>query len=288
MPGFNKKIHWIRNIIILLAFAFGILALSNPQWANKREKIKVQSSDIFIALDISQSMLAKDISPNRLERSKKFVENLIEKLKGNRIGLIFFAGDAFMKMPLTSDYAAAKMFIKTANPDLIENQGTAIEEAISIAEKGFDEKMKHQRAMVIFSDGEDHDGNAVEKAKTAHDNGLIIFTVGVGTSKGAFIPFKNRYGVEVYKKDNNGAVVKTTVNEELMNEIADNGGGRFYSILQGDEVLNSIHEQLERIEKREIEQRSFTQYESYFQYFLAIAILLFIIQFFIKESRVKI
>ena len=285
MPEYNKKYHWIKNILLLLVFTFSIIALANPQWANKREKVKVQSSDIFIALDISRSMLCQDISPNRLERSKKLIEKLIDRLKGNRIGLIFFAGDAFLKMPLTSDYSAAKMFVKTADTDLIENQGTAIEEAISIAEKGYDENVKHQRAMIIISDGEDHDGNAIAKAKEAHDNGLVIFTIGVGTSKGAYIPYKDRFGVERYKKDEKGNYIKSIINEELLNEIADNGGGRYYSILQGDEILDSVQEQMERIEKREVEQKSFTQYESYFQYFLIFAILLFVLQFFIKEKK---
>lgn len=285
VPQFNSKVHWFRNIIVLLVFVFAVIALANPQWANKREKVKVQSSDIFIALDISKSMLAKDIQPNRLERSKKFVEKLIGKLKGNRIGLIFFAGEAFMKMPLTSDYAAAQMFIKSAETDLIENQGTAIEEAINIAENGFDEEKKHQRALIIISDGEDHDGNAINKSSSAHENGLVLFTVGVGTPQGEFIPIKNRFGVEEYKKDSDGKYIKSIVNSELLNEIADNGGGKYYSILEGDNVLESISEQIERIEKREVEQRSFTSYESYYQYFLSIAILLFILQFFIKETK---
>lgn len=287
VPQFNSKVHWLRNIIVLLVFVFSIVALANPQWANKREKVKVQSSDIFIALDISRSMLAKDIQPNRLEKSKKFAEKLIEKLKGNRIGLIFFAGEAFMKMPLTSDYAAAQMFIKSAETNLIENQGTAIEEAIDIAENGFDGEKKHQRAMIIISDGEDHDGDAISRSKSAHENGLILFTLGVGTPQGDFIPFKNRFGVEQYKKDENGKYIKSIVNTKLLNDIAENGGGQYYSILEGDNVLDSITEQLDRIEKREIEQRSFTSYESYYQYFLGIAILLFILQFFIKEIKVK-
>jgi len=285
VPEHNKNYYWIKNILFLLIFAFLIIALANPQWANKREKVKVQSSDIFIALDISRSMLSTDISPNRLERSKKLVEKIIDKLKGNRIGLIFFAGDAFMKMPLTSDYSAAKMFVKTADPDLIENQGTAIEEAINIAEKGYDENAKHQRAMIIISDGEDHDGNAIAKAKEAHDNGLVIFTIGVGTIKGGYIPYIDRFGVEKYKKDDTGNYIKSKINEELLNDIADNGGGRYYSIIQGDDILNSIQEQMERIEKREVEQRSFKLYESYFQYFLIIAILLFVLQFFVKEKK---
>ncbi len=287
VPKFNPKSHRLRNIFIMLTFIFSILALANPQWANKREKVKVKSSDIFIALDISRSMLGQDISPNRLEKAKKTIEKLIDRLKGDRIGLIFFAGDAFMKMPLTTDYATAELFVKSADPDLIENQGTAIEEAINIAEKGYDEKEKHQRAMVIVSDGEDHDGNAIAKAKEAHKNGMVIFTIGVGTSKGAFIPYKNRFGVEQYKKDENGNFVKSVLNEELLNELADTGGGKYYSILEGDKIIENITEQLEKIEKREVEQRSFTHYDSYFQYFLILAIISLILTFMVTDSKLK-
>ena len=287
VPRFRPQSHWIRNILITGTFVFSIIALANPQWANKMEKVKVQSSDIFIALDISRSMMGQDISPSRLEKAKKIIEKLITKLKGNRIGLIFFAGDAFMKMPLTTDYATAQLFVKTATPDLIENQGTAIEEAINIAEKGFDQKEKHQRAMVIISDGEDHDGNAISKAKEAHKNGLFIFTIGVGTPKGAFIPYKNRAGIEQYKKDNNGNYIKSILNEKLLSDLADAGGGKYYSILQGDNIIDNIAAQLEKIEKRMVEQRSFKHYDSFFQYFLFIAIILFILTFVVTDSKIK-
>ena len=287
MPHYNKKVHFLRNILIVLIFAFSVIALANPQWANKKEKVKAKSSDIFIALDISRSMLGTDVKPNRLEKSKRLIEKLIDKLKGNRMGLIFFAGEAFLKMPLTSDYAAAKLFIKSASPDLITNQGTAIAEAIEIAEKSFDEKTNHQRAMVIFSDGEDHDGNAIKKAREAHKKGLVIFTVGVGTPEGAFVPYTNRFGIQGYKKDKNGNYIKSKLNENLLMEIADAGGGKYFNIAQGDDIVKEIAAQLEKIEKREIEQRAFKTYESYYQYFLALAIILFVLLFFIPELKTK-
>ena len=287
VPNYNKKVHFIRNLLIVIIFISTIIALANPQWANKKEKVKTKSSDIFIALDISRSMLGTDIKPNRLEKSKRLIEKLIEKLKGNRIGLIFFAGEAFLKMPLTSDYAAAKIFVKSASPELIQNQGTAIAEAIEIAEKSYGENTKHQRAMIIFSDGEDHDGNAIKKAGEAHKNGLVIFTVGVGTSQGAFVPYKNKFGIQGYKKDKNGNYIKSKLNENLLLEIADAGGGKYFNISEGDDIVEEIAAQLEKIEKREIEQRSFTSYESYYQYFLAIAIILFILLFFIPELKTK-
>ena len=287
VPAYNPKNHWLRNILIILTFIFSIFALANPQWANKREKVKVKSSDIFIALDISRSMMGQDISPNRLEKAKKTIGKLIDKLKGDRIGLIFFAGDAFMKMPLSTDYAAAKLFVISADPALIDNQGTAIEEAINIAENGFDHKETHQRAMIIFSDGEDHDGDAINRVKEAHKNGLVVFTIGVGTTKGAFIPYKNSYGVEQYMKDKNGNYIKSILNEELLNELADMGGGKYYSILDENEIIDNIAAQLEKIEKREIEQRSFKHYDSFFQYFLFFAIISLILTFIISNSKLK-
>ena len=248
------------------------------------------SSDIFIALDISQSMMVQDIPPNRLERAKKLAENLILDLKGNRIGLIFFAGEAFIQMPLTTDYAAALMFLKTADPKQIEAQGTAIVEAIDIADRSFMEDRDHQRAMIIISDGEDHDGEAIKRASDAADDGMTIFTCGVGTSEGDFMPYTNRMGVETYKTDENGNYIKSRVNIELMDAVASAGKGKYYSAVSGESSIDDLVFTLERMEKREMEQRSFTAYESYFQYFLLIAILLLVVELSLPEKvflRVK-
>jgi Ca-activated chloride channel homolog len=290
IPGFKKKSGLIKNIIFILLVIISIIALANPQWSNKRTKVKSQASDIIIALDISQSMLSSDISPNRLEKTKKVIEELILKLKGNRIGLIFFAGEAFMKMPLSPDYAASVMFIKSASPYMIENQGTAIEESIKIAGNAIAKDDKNQKALIIFSDGEDHDGNAVEAAKNAE--GFTIFTVGVGTDQGGFIPYINQYGVENFKKDDEGKFVRTKVNNSLLEEIAENGKGYFFNITDKN-LVNNIADKLKKIEKREIVQRSFTDYNSQYEYFLFIVILLLILYLLFpeinrKKTRVKI
>ena len=180
-----------------------MFAASNPQWGTKKDKVKAQSADIFIAFDISQSMMAQDISPSRLERAKRFTEKLIRSLKGDRVGLIYFAGDAYLQMPLTNDYAAAELFIKSANPNLAGTQGTAIDEAIDLAVRAYEEDVKHQRALIIISDGEDHDEDAISMAKEGADAGLVIYTIGVGTETGAYIPFMNRGRTE-FKKDDEG------------------------------------------------------------------------------------
>jgi Ca-activated chloride channel family protein len=284
IPGFNNRSGLMRNIIFIFIFVFSVIALANPQWSNKRVKVKAQSSDIIIALDISQSMLSNDLSPNRLEKTKKTIEELILKLKGNRIGLIFFAGEAFLKMPLSSDYAASLLFIKSASPYMIENQGTAIEESIKIAGNSIAKDNKNQKALIIFSDGEDHDGNAVQAAKNA--NGFTIFTVGVGTEEGGFIPFTNEYGVETYKKDEEGKFIRTKVNNSLLTEIAENGKGYFFNI-SDKSLVNNIADKIKKIEKREIIQRSFTDYNSHYEYFLFLVVLLLIIYLIFPELNRK-
>jgi len=284
IPDYSSKHKWFNFSFILIILALLIFSLSNPQWATKREKVKAMSSDIFIALDISQSMMVRDIPPSRLERAKKLVERMIKALKGNRIGLIFFAGEAYVQMPLTADYAAALMFLKSANPGQIASQGTAIVEAIDIADESFTEDRDHQRALVIITDGEDHDGEAVQRAAEAYEEGMSIFTYGVGTPEGDFIPFTNQMGVESYKKDQNGDFIKSKVNVQLMDEVASAGGGKYYSILAGESTVTDLVDHLERIEKREMEQRSFTAYNSYFQYFLIFALLFILLDFIWPEK----
>lgn len=271
-------ILWTGVIVLL------ILALANPQWGNKKEKVKALSSDVFIAVDISQSMMATDISPNRLERSKRLIQNIIQSLKGNRIGLIFFAGNAYLQMPLSSDYAAAQIFAASANTGQAGTQGTAITEAIDLAQKAFEQDKAYQRAMIIITDGEDHDGDAIAKAKEAAETGLNIFTIGVGTTEGAFVPFSVQ-GQEQYKRDEAGNPVKSALNVVLVNDLASAGNGKAYFIDQGNEIIGAIKKDIDLLEKQEVEQKSFSQYASYFQYFLIFALLLLVLDFFIPAHK---
>lgn len=282
--GRSEKKEWLKYGLWLLGLTFLILACSNPQWGTKKEKIKATASDIYIALDISRSMDAQDISPSRLERAKKFVEQLINNLKGDRIGLISFAGSAYLQIPLTTDYAAVQLYTNAANTNQAGTQGTAIGDAIELAEQAFQEEETHQRAIIIVSDGEDHDEEAIAAAKAAREKGYVTFTVGVGTSDGAMIPVMER-GREVYKKDENGAPVQSKLNIDLLKEVASAGGGNFYLVNQGSEVIPDLKKRLDRLQKREIEQKSFTEYNSYFQYFLFLGILCFIIEYLISQRR---
>lgn len=283
-PQKSKYKHSLKFILLLIAIAFFIVALSNPQWGTKKEKINRQSIDVFIALDISQSMLAQDISPSRLERAKNFCQNLVEGLKGERMGVIIFAGNAYLQMPLTTDYAAAQLFLRSANTNQAPTQGTAISEAIDLAERSFEEDNKHHKALIIVTDGENHDEVTLQRARQANENGLMIFTVGVGTEGGGYIPmyFAGQSG---FKMDNTGNPVKTSLNPQMLDDIAKAGNGIYYNLVDGEKVVNALKERIETIEKREFESRSFSEFESYFQYFLAFGLLFLITEFLFSYRK---
>lgn len=287
LPSINSKYSLIKNLILIIVLFFSILALANPQWSNKRVKVKSSSVDAIFALDISQSMLARDIGPDRLEKAKKSIEEIILKFRSNNFSLIFFAGEAFLKMPLSPDYSAAIIFTKSASTDIIENQGTAIEEAIDIAMKASkQDKEKKKKCLIIFSDGEDHDGNAIQIAKSAVEEGITIMTVGVGTETGAFIPQKNEYGEEVFKKDHDGNLIRSRVNNKLLKDLAEAGGGDFYSISDND-LIDKIGKKIESLEKKESVTRSFTDYNSQYEIPLIFAILFMLAYIFFPEIILK-
>ncbi len=278
-----KKIPWLRFGLFTFGMVFGLITLANPQWGRKQQRVKAKASDIVIALDISESMLAKDILPNRMERAKKFAERLIVSLKGERIGLISFAGNAYLQMPLTSDYAAAEIFAKSANPNQAGTQGTAIADAIELASSIFSEDDPYQKALIIITDGENHDSEALEQAKLAANKGMFIFTIGVGTTEGELIPVTVN-GRTQFKADKNGNPVKTALNKSMIQELAEAGNGKAYFLSQSNNIVGDIKSAISKMEKKEIQQSSFTDYQSYFQYFLAVALILFILYFVNRQS----
>lgn len=283
--GYSKYKEVIKFSILVLAIGLLAVSLSNPQWGNKKEKVKAKASDVFIALDISRSMLAEDVRPSRMERAKKFAQNLVNHLKGERIGIILFAGNAYLQMPLTTDYSAAMLFLKSANPKLAPSQGTAISEAIDLAEKSFDEDNKHHKALVIITDGENHDQETITRAEEANENGLLIFGVGVGTEEGGLIPI-NTARRKDYKRDNTGTPIKSKLNIKMLADLADAGDGAYFNLTDDTEaVVEAVRGRIDKIAKRELEARSFTNYASYFQYFLLPAILLLLIEFFISYRK---
>ena len=286
MSGLSPRLEFLKYAMLITAFALLCMSLVNPQWGTRRETVQAKSADIFIALDISNSMLAQDIAPSRLDRAKRFAQNLIQAYRGERIGLILFAGSAYLQMPLTSDYAAAELFVRTAHPRLATTQGTAIGEAIDLAVRAYEEDEAHHKALVIITDGENHEEGALESMQRGSDLGLVPFVIAVGSAEGGFIPM-NIQGREDYKRDESGNPVRTVVNTEFMTELASAGGGVVYQLFSDQEILDDMRSKIDGLEKRDMEQRAFKDYESYYQYFLFAALILFFGEWLIGRKRFK-
>lgn len=279
MPGYSEKRQYFKFSLLLLGIAFLIIGWANPQFSGTKEKVKRKGVDVYVALDISKSMLAEDVAPSRLERAKRFAGNLLEELAGNRIGMLYFAGNAYLQIPLTIDYTAAAAMLKSANPKLASAQGTAIGEAVDFAMKGFEVKDQQNKVLIIVSDGEDHDEGAIEKVKAAREKGLLVFTCGVGTPEGAFIPVQNGNRKD-YKRDETGNPVKSQLNEEMMINLAAAGGGSYFNLLESEaKIFSALTDRIDKMQKQEFEQRSFTSFDSYFQWLLIPAFLFFLIEF---------
>lgn len=286
VPEYSKYKRPLKFVLLSLAILFLGVAWANPQWGSKKEKVKRKSADIMIALDVSQSMYCRDIGPNRMERAKKFSQDLVNKLRGDRIGLVFFAGSAFMQTPLTTDYAALQLQLRSADPNITSVQGTSIGAAIEKTMEGFETESKNHRALILITDGEDHEQGVNELVRKANDDGILVFTVGVGTPTGGKIPiFRNgSYG---NKRGRDGKEVISKLNEEMLRSIASSSRGKYYNILNGEKVIEALQQQIEKLEKQEFEARTFSEYESYFQYFLAAAMLLLILEFLISFRKNK-
>jgi Ca-activated chloride channel homolog len=276
---FSEKSQKIRVITLCLAVTLLIIAWANPQKSGTKETIRQQSADVFIALDVSNSMLAEDTRPSRLEKAKHFAARLTGALAGNRIGIIIFAGNAFLQMPLTNDYATAQIFIQSADPSLVPTQGTAIAEAIDITSKNVvSQKERHPAALIVISDGEDHDKNAENAAKNAIKNGISTNTVGVGSPEGGAIPNTASGG---YKQDETGNTIKSALNEPALKSIAAAGNGEYVNVADENQAIAIMSKVTDQLEKRDTELRAFNSYQSFFQYPLFFALSLFVFDYFI-------
>ena len=277
----------LKLVILSLAYAMLVIAVANPQTGSKLEKVQRKGIDIVVALDISNSMLAQDIKPDRLSRAKQALFKLIDKLQGDRIGIVIFAGRAYTQLPITTDYAAAKMFVSTISPKDIPSQGTVIGEAIELGVSSFDDN-EQSKAIIIITDGEDHDSNAIEAATAASGMGIRVYTIGMGLPDGSPIPIINSYGQETgFKKDRDGNTVITKLNEVMLQQIAAAGNGDYVRANNTQAGLSKIFEKIDALEKSEIETRMFTDYEDQFQYFLGIGLLLIFIEFLIFDRKTK-
>ena len=271
--------------VVSFAIAAMAIALVNPKIGSKLETIKREGVDIVFAVDVSKSMLAEDIAPNRLEKSKQLVTQIINNLASDRIGIIAYAGKAFPQLPITTDYASAKMFLQSMNTDMLSSQGTAINEAIELAKTYYDDEEQTNRVLIIISDGEDHSEVSASIAEEASEEGIRIFTIGVGDVKGGPIPIKRNGIVLNYKKDQNGETVITKLNEKTLMDIAEEANGVYINGRNTNEVVESIRDILNNMDKKEFEAKQFADFKDQFQWFIGVAIFLLFIDILLLERK---
>ena len=288
IPFYSKGRENLKFLLIFLCITSMIIGISNPQIGTKMEEVKREGVDLMIALDLSNSMLAEDIKPNRLERARQAISRLIDKLEGDRIGLIVFAGDAYVQLPITTDYSAAKLFLSTVNTSIIPSQGTAVGKAIDLSIRSFDMENGQNKAIIIITDGENHEDDALEQAKLTNEKGVLVHTLGMGLSKGGPIPIYNKYGNNIgYRKDKEGNTIISKLNEQMLQEIASAGGGTYVRANNTQAGLSALFSEINKMEKKEIGTMVFTDYKDRFQLFLSIAFLLLFFDLILLSRKNK-
>ena len=286
MPFSSKGRPVLKFIILMLALAFFITGIARPQFGSKLKTVKRKGIELMIALDVSNSMMAEDIQPNRLERAKRAISRLVDRLKDDKIGLIVFAGDAYTQLPITSDYNSAKLFLNSVNTQIVPKQGTAIGAAIDLARKSFTPGGEANKAIIVITDGENHEDDAISSAKTAVNEGIIVHTIGMGLPSGSPIPVL-RNGQTDYLKDRDGKVVVTKLNEQMLEQIAAAGQGIYVRANNAQVGLNALFDEINKMEKQEMETRTYSEYDDQFQYFFALGLFLLLLEFVILERKNK-
>ncbi len=283
---YSRRKAVLRALLLSGFYIFGILALARPQWGAKVETVRRHGVDIVVALDTSYSMNAEDVAPSRLEKAKNEIRSFINKLRGDRIGLVSFAGTAVVQCPLTLDYGAAMLFLDVINTEIIPEPGTALAYAIQTATSAFSARERKYKVLIIFTDGEDLEGEVDAAVQKAREAGVIIYTVGVGTSEGMPIPVRDEKGnIVEYRKDERGQVVVSRLDEANLARIALETGGRYYKATTSENELDEIHDEVSKLEKKELESRMFQNYEDRFQYPLALAIFCLAVETWISDRR---
>lgn len=287
IPDYSKSRPILKFIFLTLSITFLILGLANPQIGSKLEQVKRKGIELMIALDVSNSMMAEDIQPNRLERAKQAISKLIDNLENDRIGLIIFAGDAFIQLPITTDYTSAKMFLNSINTGSVPVQGTSIGKAIELGMRSFSTEDDKNKAIIIITDGENHEDNGTDAANNAYKKGITVHTIGMGLPQGAPIPVIGRYGQRDFKTDKNGEVVISKLNETMLQQIASAGNGIYIRANNTTVGLSTLFDELNKLEKKEIEGEIYSEYDDRFQYFLAISLFFLILEILIIERKNK-
>lgn len=280
IPDSSFYKHLAKFLLIAFAFEFLVIGFSGPQLGSRQEKVKRQGIDVMIALDVSNSMLSEDVKPNRLSRAKNFISNFVDSLENDRLGMIVFAGRAYMQMPLTVDYSAARMYLKSINTNMVPTQGTNLAEAIDLARRGFVQGETKHKALIVISDGEDNEGGVDEAVAAATKEGIKIFTIGVGSDNGGPIPVGSDF-----KRDENGNIVVSKMNPAMLNEVASKGNGQYFQLGSGKDEIKSIFRELGRINTKEYEELTFTDFDDQYQWCLVIAAVLLFVEWWISERR---
>lgn len=282
MPSVSASKGWIRLTLFALAFFFFTIGLSRPQIGAKLKERNIKGVEIMIALDVSNSMMAEDFSPNRLERAKLAISSLVDKLRDDRIGLVVFAGTSFVQLPVTTDYASAKMFLNSINTESVPIQGTALGEAINTCIRSFSAQSEKSRAIIVITDGENHEDDPVSAAKQAADMGIKVFTIGVGSPEGKPIPYKGEL-----LKDKDGNIVVSRLDEKVLRDIASAGNGAYVRAGMSEFGLNPIVDDIRKMDEEMFNSVVFEEFDEQFMYFFAIALVLFVIEMLIGERKAR-
>ena len=284
VPELSGIRPFVKFIFQLIAFSAAIIMLSRPQFGSKIEDVKKEGVEVIIALDVSNSMLAEDIQPDRLTRAKQAISRLVDNLDNDKIGLIVFAGDAYTQIPVTTDYVSAKMFLSSINPDMVPKQGTAIGAAIGLGIRSFSPGEGKSKAMIIITDGENHEDDPVSKAEEASKTEIVIHTIGIGSAGGVPVPVKIN-GKRDYLKDVDGNTVISKLDEDILKKIALNTGGTYVRASNSNIGLDEIFHEIRKMKKQELESTMYTEYNDQFQIFTAIVLFLLLADFIIMERK---
>ncbi len=284
MPENSASRPVLKSILVLLCLAALVFGIARPQFGSKLREIKREGVEIIIALDVSNSMMAEDIKPNRLERAKQAIARLVDRLVNDKIGLIVFAGDAYIQIPITTDYISAKLFLSTISTDIVPKQGTAIGSAIQLGMRSFTQQEETSKALIVITDGENHEDDAVEAAKLAAEKGIKVHTIGIGLPQGAPIPLISG-GQKTYRTDNQGQTVISKLDEPMLRRIAAAGEGVYIRSTDTRVGLDKLFDEINRMEKQEMEAKVYSDYDERFQYVFGLALFLLLLDFFILERK---
>ena len=284
IPDYSPTKSVLKFVVFVISLALIIYALCNPRFGSKMETVQLEGIDVVFAVDVSKSMLANDVAPNRIEKSKQIVNQTINKLNGDRIGIVAYAASAYPILPITSDYSMGKMQIQNMNTNMLSSQGTAINDAINLALTFFDKKKK-SKLIVLLSDGEDHGNDMDDAINEAKEKGVKIVTIGLGTEEGSTIPFLENGVVVGYKKDIDGEIVVSKLNADILKEIASDTDGKYINGNNSSTAIKSLLSAINAIEKNKSESQQISEYKSQFQWFIGIAFLLLLLDMFFLERK---